>query len=224
MSNSKPQYRQLSLAVKYNTVLFPFDTVLFLQAISKQGFILSDEIGPIPSGARLQLRGRVATKGDISIRVDTDRHIVAVEVLNPESAIEQLDLIESLLHDDLAFDSSGLIHFYEFGSDLVVKSVKNPLESWQTHFAHVPVIEKISNILGRETALYGVTVALKGADPNQSNWFDLRINPQILSATNNYAVKVVFRDAERDEVIGFVRGFEDTLSKLLAIVEQGDVP
>jgi len=37
-------YRRLSLDIRHGTVLFPFDVVEFLRAVSKQGYIVAEDI------------------------------------------------------------------------------------------------------------------------------------------------------------------------------------
>ncbi|MFQ5886063.1 MAG: hypothetical protein ACE5II_02385 [Anaerolineae bacterium] len=211
----------MSLAVKYSSVLFPFDHVQFLRALSKQGFTLPEPIGPVPLGRRLEVSGIVGRKGEVSVRLNADRQVLAVEAPDVETSLVEMDSLESLLKSEFDLDSPSLAHYYEFLAGLTVKAKKNPLESWGAHFAQVPMIREASELLGTDVSPFGVRLAPKGEVPNQANWFDIRIEPLVRSATDHHYVEVIYRRSSRDEVFAFVRKFEDILSAILAIVERG---
>lgn len=219
MISFTPTYRQVSLAVKYNSVLFPFDPVQFLRALPKQGFVLSEKIGPVPLGARFDITGIVGRRGEVAIRLNTHRQILGVNALHPTAVLDEMDSVESLLKTEFDFDSTGLAQYYEFLGGLTVMAKGNPLESWHTHFAQVPIVNTFSEVLGTDVSLYGIRLSPKAEVPNQVNWFDIRIEPQILSATDRHSIEIVFRHAVRDEVFGFVRKLEETLRVFLSLVE-----
>ena len=218
----KATYRNLSLAVKYGSVLFPFDVTQFLQTLSKQGFILPEELmQPVPFGKRLDVSGFVARKGEITVRINTNRYVVAVNAADVKTVVTEMDAVDSLLGNELDFDSSGLVQFYEFSAGLTTKAKRSPLDSWHTHFSQVPIINEFSKILETEVAPLGFRLSESGQTPNQPNWFDIRIAPLIQSAENYHLVEVVFRNSDRDKVFDFARGFEGTLIALLSLIEQG---
>lgn len=216
-----PRYRHLSLVVKYNTVLFPFDTVQFLQALAKQGFILPESIGPVSLGMRLEVSGIVGRKGGVSVRLDAVRQVLGVNAPDVKTALVEMDSLESLVKNEFDLDSSSLVQFYEFLAGLTIRAKKNPLESWYTHFEQVPIIRKTSEVIGTEVSPFGIRLAPKGEVPNQANWFDIRIEPLVQSATDHHDIEVVFRRSRRDEVFAFVRKFDDVLDAFLSLVEQG---
>jgi hypothetical protein len=76
-------------------------------------------------------------------------------------------------------------------------------------------------MVGREVCPFGVRLADKGGIPTHTEWFELRIEPLVQAPTTHHLVEVVFRRARGDEVLAFVRKFEDTLPALLGLVEQG---
>jgi hypothetical protein len=222
MGTLKATYRNLSLAVKYSSVLFPFDVTQFLQALSRQNFVLPEELmQPVPHGGRLKVSGRIARKGEVAIQVDTDRQVVAVNAADVKTVVTEMNAVDSLLSDELNFDSSDLVQYYEFLAGLTTKAKRNPLDSWHTHFSQVPIINEFSKILKTEVSPLGLRLSASGQVPNQPNWFDIRIVPLVQSAKNYHLIEVVFRNSHRDPVFDFARGFEDTLIALLSQVEQG---
>ena len=215
-------YRQLSLAVKYDSVLFPFDTVQFLKSLSKEGFILPESVDqPVPLGAKFEVSGIVARKAETAIRLDTQRYILGVHSSDTKTVLAQLDSLEALLKTEFSLDNACLAQYYEFLSTLTVKVQKNPLESWHAHFAPLPIIDRFSQVLGMNVSPFGIRLAPKGEVPNQANWFDIRIEPSVQLATNYLNIEVVFRNTSREEVFTFVGKFEDTVRDLVSLVGQG---
>jgi hypothetical protein len=222
MGTSTLRYSQLSLSVKYSSVLFPFEPIQFLRALSKQGFILPESVGgPVPLGMRAEFSGIVGRKGEVSARLDAARQILGVHAPEVKSAVTEMDLLESLIKTEFSLDSSSLAQYYELLASLTVKAKKNPLECWQTHSAQLPIIEKAAQVIGMEVSLFGVMLTPKGEDPNRADWLDIRIQPLIQSARDHHNVEVVFRRSRRDEVFAFARKLDNTLSNLLALVEKG---
>ena len=215
-------YRQLSIAVKFSSVLFPFDTIQLLRTLSKQGFVLPEQISrPVTIGMRLEISGIVGRKGEVSVRVDEPRQVLGVSGPDTKSVLTEMDSLESTLKAELGFDSSSSAHYYEFLASLIMRANKNPLESWQSHFAQTPILRKISEVVGSEVSVFGLRVGSKGEVPNQANWFDIRIEPLVQSAKEHHSIEVVFRHSRRGEVIAFVRKFDDMLTAILSLVEKG---
>lgn len=217
-----PKYRRLAVAVKYKSVLFPFDVFTFLRAISKRGFILPpDSLEPAPLGTRLEVKGTLARKAEVSIGLNTERQILQVEAPNTSAAVTEMASVESLLREEFDLESSQLAEYYEFLASLDIRAKTNPLDRWFDHFTHLPIVKRFSELVGREVCPFGVRLADKGGIPTQTDWFELRMEPLLQAPTTHHRIEVVFRRARGDEVMAFVRKFEDILPALLELVEQG---
>ncbi|MDO8673784.1 MAG: hypothetical protein Q7O66_20430 [Dehalococcoidia bacterium] len=222
MASLTPTYQQLSLSVKYTSVLFPLDTLQFLRAVSKQGFIIPDSIEQVPFGTRVEISGLIARKGDISVRVDSNRQVLGVQAPNVNSVLDEMDSIESLLKTELDLDSHALADYYELLASLTIKAGRHPLECWETHFAEAPILNKFSDVLGTDVSLFGVRLAVRGEVPNQPDWLEIRIEPSVQSPQKHHSVQIICRHSRRDEVFAFGRKLEDTLRNLISLVEQKD--
>ncbi len=216
-----PGYRILSLSLKYNSVLFPFEAVQFLKALSKQGYLLTDPIGPMPLGMRAEVSGIVGRKGDVAVRLDMPRQILGVSAPDAKSAVAEMDALESLVKAEFGFESSHLAQYYALLAGLTIRAKKNPIASWQAYAAQLPLIEKASQALGMKVSLFGIHLTPQGQVPNQADWCDIRIEPFTPSASDHHSVEVIFRRARRDEVFTFTRRLDDIISDLVSLVEQG---
>lgn len=212
--------KQLRLTLGFNTVLFPFDSVQFLRALSRSGYVLSVELSPLSPGRSLGISGTVGTKGSISARVDMSRGLVGVEGPDERDLIEEFRGIENILQSDLELDVPALTHFCEFLANGVVGgTAKNPLNIIARAVDASALLEQISKIVGRPTSIFGLRLSAEGLMPNAPDWFDIRINPYVLAPDRYYYVNVVYRQSERRPVVQFARGFDDFLSRTLAAME-----
>lgn len=223
MRDLNTSYRYLSFAVKYSSVLFPFDQVQFLKALSREGFIVSVSPDTVAFGQKLQLTGSVGRKGDVQVILYSDKRVLSVHVQSGDvkTLVTEMASLEALLKREFYLESQDLSEYYEFLATLVVKAEINPLTTWGSLSTEISIVNEASEALGREVSLFGIKLVPKLEVPNQTNWFSLSLEPSIESPKSHHNVEVVFRDASSSQVIGFVTGFEDLLKKLLSLVERG---
>ncbi len=212
-------FRQLSLAVRFRSILFPFDTVQFLRALEHNGFVVLSQIGEIPFGARLDVGGVVARKGPVSVAIDLEKQILGVHTPNPQVAADEFSLVEGLLAQEFDLDITQIAAFYEFLATCDVKANKNPMKQLQAHLGSDPFLQKISAVLGKDTIPFGLRLVPRDAEPNSPEWFEFRIEPKISLPSKEYNVIVVHRSAKRETIISFAKTFNSTLSNLVSVME-----
>ncbi len=213
-------FRQLSLAVRYGTVLFPFDTLQFLQALERHGFVATEEIGNVPFGARFTVSGIVARKAQASVRIDADKQVVGILSPSIDQTVEEYLLLEKLVSDEFGIDSSTLASFYEFLCSGDVKAKKSPVKQFDAHFANLPITQDLSTIIGKQSLLFGLRLVPKDGTPNSKYWFDIRIEPSIHVPTEKYDFQVVYRNSQRDDVLAFAKKINQTVGSLISVLEK----
>lgn len=225
MPAQKGEYVRAALSVRYASVIFPFDIVAFLKAISRHGYLLPEPllraVLSLPAGARLEPSGVVATRGEVAVALNTERQTLVLHGPEPQEALGQMHWTEELLNDQLGFDSPSLAQFYEFTAGVSIKATKNPLDSWKLHMGQLPFVQHASEIVGTNVAPFGLRLFADGHSPTEAQWFDIRIEPQVQNPATHHYVEIVFRHPARDELFDFVRGLDDTLRKLLSLLEGG---
>jgi hypothetical protein len=223
MDKRETRYSRVALTVRYESVLFPFDALAFTLSLSKLDFFLPEKldeaIASLPLGARLEPSGTIARKSDTIVRLNTDRQVLGVYGTSSQQCLQQMDGIESLLKEEFGVDSPAHALFYEFLADLTVAADSSPLQRWASLLAPVPLIQEVSELLGVQMCPFGLRLVPKGSVPNQIDWFDMRIEPQVHSPEEKYYVNVVYRKASREAVCGFARDFDQTLQGLFNLVE-----
>lgn len=219
-AESPIRYRRVSLSVGYESILFPLDTGELIAALPEQGFILAEAIPTPPLGARLDISGPVARKGDIILRVNTDRNYIGIDGLDPATVVNELDTLERFLDERLHFGSQDMSRYYELLADLIVHANRSPLATIAQVFKASSVIQEMGHVLGSQTANYGVRLVPQSGEPTSPEWFDIRIEPRVQQASEHYLVGVVYRSADRSKVAKFAQGLEETVTQLVRILEK----
>ena len=213
-------YRHLSVSVRYKAPLFPFDEYPFIEMIKKHGFLLADKIEQPPLGTKLSVKGTVARKGDVLLSMESDRQILAIHAPEPKKALEEFRDLERLLEKELGFSGSRYVYFYELLASLSLKAKRNPLEIWSSYSSQSPKVEKFSKVLGKSASHFGIRLSPQDLEPNQQNWFDIKIRPDLPEATRQHYVEIVYRNGTWDEVANFTKDLDQRINQLVEIVEE----
>lgn len=221
MATALLQYRQLSLSLKYRSVLFPFEPLQFIHILSRNSFIPTDIPPTVPLGMRADVNGVVARKGDVGIRMDTGRLILAVHGTDPKTCVTEMEALDDLIQEEFGLENPREAQYYELLAGVAMKAQTSPLASWQKRGNEFPFANKAAAIIGWDVAPFGVRLCPKENIPNDPDWFDIRVEPLVQSATRQHSVEIVFRRAKRDEVFAFVSALDSTITRLLALVEEG---
>jgi len=220
-SGKQIQYQKLHLSVRYNTVLFPFDVTRFVQVLPESGYVVRDElVGPVPFGARVRVTGSVAHKGEIVLAINMDRNSVGIDAIDVDTLVSEMDALEDLLLDRLGFDSQKSAFFYELLAEAEVSTDRSPAEVLGSKFIQQGIFRSLSTAIGEPTTNFGFRLVPTNANPNQPEWHDIRIQPDVARATTHYYLATVFRSAERSKVMDFASRLTGILSDALTELEE----
>lgn len=207
------------LSVTYQSLFLPFESAALLEVLPTVGYVLTDEIPPMPIRAKISVSGTIAKKGDIALRVNSDRRFIAVDAPNTELAVREFEALEQLLQDRFELVSEDIAQFYELGSELTYRSESNPLMTTENRFKDSPVFSEFSKILGEPTTNFGVRLVRAGAEPGATNWYHIHIEPQVSAPSSRYFVDVVYRHESRAQVLEFAKSLSDVVSRLIHALE-----
>lgn len=224
-SNPSPalsnEFLRLYLSVRYNTVLFPIDTSEFVFALPELGFVLSSELQNLPAGAKLSsLSGPIANKErEIRLSINTDRSFIGIHGPDPVALTSEMDSLEQFLNQRFRFDSNSSAYFYEFISDLTITTSANPLDVFSGIFKEIAKLNKLGAALDASVTNYGLRLVPEDHQPNDPDWFDIRIEPHTPLARTHYAVGIVYRKPDRTKVFAFVNKTRETFQDIVTILE-----
>lgn len=220
MTFSTEYYRSLRLSVRYDAVIFPMETTRLLRAVAERGFIIPESAEQPPLGARLGLKGTIARKGGVLLTVDSDKQILGIAAKDIETLLDEFDSLEKVLADEFEQEGNDVAMFYELITSMIVKTDKDTLEEWSRLSSELPIFSKFSQIIGGEVAPFGLRFAPKGQGPNQPDWYDVRIEPNVQAPYGRYVVEIVYRNSDRSTVLKFVESLESTVESLIGVIEE----
>jgi len=213
--------RSVHLAVRYKTLHFPIDPVELAHIVPEAGYVVADrDLLSVPFGARVAISGPVATKGDTELRINSERGILATRGRDADSVVDEFEALEGFLEEQFAFDSQGASRFYELLAELTVTSAENPLSVMARQSEGVAVLQRLGEVLGFPVSNFTLRAVGTGQEPNDNNWSEVRIEPSIPDTTTRFFVSIVFRNEERDLVVGFARNLTQTVDRLIEEVER----
>jgi len=212
-------FTRTSFSVTYQSLFLPFESAGLLEVLPTAGYVLTDKIPPMPIRARIRLSGTIARKGEIALRINSDRRFVAVDAPNPELAVSEFEALEELLQDRFDLMSEDLAHFYELICEFTYRSESNPIVEIENRFEDSEVFSQFSEILGERTTNFGVRLVRAGAEPGATNWYHIHIEPQISAPSSRYFVDVVYRHESRAQVLEFAKSLSDLVTRLIRVLE-----
>ena len=213
--------RDLHLSVRYNTLHFPVDPAELARIIPHAGYVVTEEeILSAPFGARVSFSGRLAKKGDVELRMNTERAVLAIRGNHADSVRSEFAWLEGVLQQEFGFDSAAAGWFYELLSDIIVESSSDPMKVMARHSQGIPVLERASKLLDFPVSNYTLRMFRAGQEPGGLNWTEIRIEPYVPDASRRFFINVVFRNEKREMVTSFLAGLEQTMIKLVEGLER----
>jgi len=197
---------RVELSVRYSGVLFPFRIESLAETLPHLGFVVGGEIqSRFP--ARLIVSGVIASKGDLSVQINTERQYWGLIGHEHEAVTTEFQAVEDLIEGKLGFPSRKNAMFYETQAQFFLDASpgKRPIAEIQRHLGSLTSFGQWGSLLGRPVAHFGLRLVPTDALPNSPNWFDLRIEPEVLQPEFVYVVHLIFRDASREDVLALAR-------------------
>ncbi len=211
---------RVEFSVRYAGVLFPFRIESLSEALPHLGFVVGEEIQSRFS-ARLIVSGAIATKGDLAVQVNSERQYWGLIGRDHAVVTTEFLAVEDLVEGKLGFPSRQNAMFYETQAHFFFDASpgKRPIAEIQRRFTELPSLGRFGSVLGRPVANWGFHLVPPDAAPNSPNWFEIRIEPEILQPELVYVVHVIFRDAKRDDVLALARRGTDLAEEAVKLVE-----
>jgi len=219
MSKNRPEIKtqDARCGVNLNYVIFPIDIRELRHALAKNGYELSRVEGIPPPPARISFAGKIARKGETTVVVESDSGGIGVVGRSLQEVNVSFNELAKVIDSELGISLYENVRFYWCTVHYKVATGKKP----RNEIAKVnnkDYIDQFSQILGEELSSFSVRLAPKDASPNRESWFDIAIEPDV---TNDkfYHLGAVFRSPDRNKTETFVRDLENTLLKLIKIIE-----
>lgn len=212
------QTLRFRFSLRLNDVLFPIDAGELAYALTEAGYA-TPKIPPAKARIRVGFGGEIARKNGIVIDGNSDRGVLGVTAKSYDSAIKGYNELKTIINNKLKINLEERSRFFEIIAEYNFESLKNPLESIYKAFSGTRVLKNINGIFEQETSIYSVKFVSKGRVPNQEEWLDVTIEPNLIKPDSVYDLIVIFRSRQKTKVETFGKELETRLHKVVDAIE-----
>ncbi len=200
---------QLTVSLRFPTVT----PEALGRALSKKGFVAVKHVKPLLTPLFVRDGVKVVCPTPFIVQVAQD---LAVD---PSPLLSCLNLVLETLESDFGADLKSSIKHLEFAAVLRVLTSKNPVKVISAYLSNRKQ-QFFSRLLGEPAILTSVRVVPRDRLPDESEWYDLTIEPLWKSPENRYYVHVVYRSRNVEKVLSFVDGVKDLVVQIIEHLEE----
>lgn len=214
--NLMPRWVSLRLVERFKNVLYPIDLPMLLRLLPNIGYVVSKKIlkGVLEPGESL------AMKGNVELTLNQDNKTIGVVGREVSEVVDGFSELRSFWLDQLHPSPSAETHYIELGGEAIVRSLKNPVEVFTGFWAQSARVQQLSKTVGFDVVNFGLTLVPQNVDPNNTDWFNLRIQPQVISSANHYYINIVWRNKNIETTLDKFRKVNETISAVIREVEK----
>jgi len=211
----------LRFSIRMSYVLPPFDTAELIDVLAKAGYIrMAPPTPPGRSqGVRFSFTGLIARKGEVIIDVNDERGVLGAASSSPALTIDGFNEVLQLIKNNLKADPESTASFFELIGHLEVETQVNPLEKIGQISEKVKLFEEFSKTIGEDVSIYSLRLTPKGQIPDQTEWFDITVEPSLMHTKSAYSISVVYRSKDKTKVQKFIQEFVPTIASILNAIE-----
>lgn len=208
--------------VRLAYVMFPLEFRELMDVLAKNGYELLRLPGPLPPRPiQLAYSGEFARKDEYIVRIDSGEGLVGITCTRPiEVAFGAFGELTKVIKEGLGIDLNENVRYYEVVAHYNINTGKKPFQEIDRVIEGNSYFTMFDGILGEPTSLFSIRLAPKGKVPNQEEWFDISIEPNILKP-QIYHAGVIFRSPDRERIISSVNNLEKRLISLVKVIESG---
>jgi hypothetical protein len=209
------QWISLQLIERFMNVLFPIEISVLLRLLPTLGYIVPNKRlkGVIEPGEAL------AVKGNIELLLSPENKTLGVEGRDISETISGFNELRTFWVDKLNPEPPAETHYVEIVANGIVKSSENPSKTINHFWAGFDRLQRLNKIIGFDVSNFGLHLVTNKMEPNNPEWFDISIQPQIVSSANHYYVNVIWRTKDLNQALENFKNLSDILGKLVHEIE-----
>lgn len=209
------RWASVRLVERFMNVLYPFDIRMLLRLLPNIGYVVPQKRlkGVMEAGEA------VAIKGNLELILDSANKALGIEGNGIPEVIDGFKELRSFWMNQLNPSPTAVTHYVELGGEGVVKSKNNPVEAFSNFWSKSEIIQGITDIVGIDVVNFGFRLVCRDKNPNNTDWFDLRIQPDVLSSGNQYYTNIVWRSGDLETLLNSIATVNDKILALIRKIE-----
>ena len=215
-------FTRLHLSMRFKDVLFPFEQSLFLRYLPELGYSISGQIRQVlpPLGGHLEVKGVIATKGaDIRVAINPENPSLGIAAPDCGTLVDTFEEVEAALRERLHLNSEEHALFYEVDARATVHTGSNPTAVLRKHAAPKAIVAGGEALFGEPCANATFRLVPTTGSASSADWFDLIVEPFWGSPETFYVANLVFRNSDRQRVVGLARELAPKLEQFVETLE-----
>jgi hypothetical protein len=216
-NKKKVQIRWVSVRVveRFINVLYPIDIPMLLRVLPNIGYIVPRKglKGVLEPGDAL------AQKGNCELVMDQHNKLLGIESRDIPEAIQGFSELRNLWLKELNPSPAAETHYLELTGEGVIKTDINPTDAFNDYWSKNAKFGEINKIVGFDTTNYGIRIVPSSTNPNGVRWFDLRIQPTVISSANEYYINIVWRDGNVDALLKEYERLEQLIENIIGVIQ-----
>lgn len=208
--------------VRLEYVIFPLEFRELRDVLARNGYELKLLPAPIPPRpSRISYSGEIARKGEYIVNIDSNLGTVAIASKSIGMTIAAFEELTKIMKEGLGIDLNENVSYFEIMVYYNIDTGKKPVQEIDRVIEVNPYFSKFNKIVGEPTSLFSIRLIPKGKIPNQEEWFDISIEPDILKS-EVYHIGVIYRSSKREKTLDFASNLEKTIVNLVKAIEGED--
>lgn len=201
---------------RFMNVLFPIEIPVLLRLLPNIGYIVPSKRlkGVIDPGEAL------AIKGNNELILNQDNKLLGIEGSSISDILEAFNELRNFWIERINPNPAAETHYVEIAGTGFVGTTTSPSEKFIKFWSGIDRIDNLSKIVGFEITNYGLRLVTQSIEPNDPEWFDLRIQPQVISSANHYYTNIVWRTRELANAIENIQNIENIIKKIIHEIER----
>lgn len=217
-------------SVRLGSLFFPLSLDDIKPGLDILGYSMTPALDrtrlPYAPGVRLSISGQIAEnlEAKLSLRMDPERGIVAIEGSDIEAVIKSFDELEKWVQENTSVDFAQERRFYEFIFDgtISVGSERDPIRTISNLYSDSRTIEQFGDIIEAKVTNFGIRLVQKDRSPGEDEWLDIRVEPTVERPRSTYLANVVYRSPDKEKVIARANELLATLEQIIATIESSN--
>lgn len=211
VGNLKVRWITLRLIERFKNVLYPIDIPMLLRLLPSIGYVVRAKTlkGVLEAGEPL------ATKGNIELLINQDNKTLGVEGSDILEVINGFNELRKLWLEKLDPSPGTETHYVEVIARGIIKSTWNPTAAFTKFWSQFDRMPKLNKIVGFDVANFGIRLVPVNMDPNAINWFDLRVEPQVISSANHLFIDVIWRNEDIGKIIKSFKNLDEMVKAIV---------
>lgn len=212
----KIQWMPIRLVERFMNVLYPIEIPVLLRLLPNIGYIVPQKLykGIIEPGEAL------AVKGNTELLLNQDNKTLGLEGNNIKELVERFNELRNFWQEKINPQPPAITHYVEIAGSGFIETTSKPRENFVHYWSGFERMNAFSKFIGFNVINFGIRLVDQSLEPNSPEWFEIRVNPEIISSENRYYINVVWRTKELANSVENINRLEDIIIKAVNEIER----